>query len=210
MKFLLLGATGTTGLQFIDQALAAGHEVVAMVRNPEKLQVRRGLHVVVGDVLNANALAAAAQGVDAIVSTLGVRNPRSPNDFILNATRALIAAAKHAGIRRVLLMSAFGVGASYKKASWIIRLGYHVAATMFRDKEVGEEVLMSSDLDWTIAYPGVLTNGTHSGNFTTTDLNKLKGVPWLPRIARADVADFLLTAASNDTWNKHIVVIIGK
>src|ERR1035441_1780500 len=105
MKFLLLGATGTTGLQFIDQALAAGHEVVAVVRNPEKLQARQGLHIVAGNVLNADALAAAAQGVDAIVSTLGVRNPRSPDDFILNATRALVAAAKHAGIRRVLLMS---------------------------------------------------------------------------------------------------------
>ena len=51
MKFLLLGATGTTGLQFINQALAAGHEVVGMVRNPGKLQERRGLPVVGGDVL---------------------------------------------------------------------------------------------------------------------------------------------------------------
>jgi uncharacterized protein YbjT (DUF2867 family) len=45
MKFLLLDATGTTGLRFIDQALAAGHEVVAMVRNREKLQERQGLHI---------------------------------------------------------------------------------------------------------------------------------------------------------------------
>ena len=68
MEFLLLGATGTTGLQFIDLALAAGHEVVAMVRNREKLQERQGLHIVAGNVLSTDAVAAAAQGVDAIVT----------------------------------------------------------------------------------------------------------------------------------------------
>ena len=98
MEFLLLGATGTTGLQFIDLALAAGHEVVAMVRNREKLQERQGLHIVAGNVMSDDAVVAVAQGVDAIVSALGVRNPPSPDDFILNATRALITAAARAVI----------------------------------------------------------------------------------------------------------------
>jgi uncharacterized protein YbjT (DUF2867 family) len=209
MKFLVLGATGATGALFVEAAIAAGHEVTALARNPDKLAERHGLRRIGGDARDADALTRAADGVDALVSTLGVGRTRTPNDLILDTTRAVLAMAGQTGLQRVVFQSAFGVGASYPKASVPIRLGYHLAPAVFLDKAAGEKLLIASELDWTIVYPGILTNGPRSGNVTATDLAELDRLHGLPRISRADVAEFLLEAASGNKWKRRVAVIVA-
>jgi len=207
MRILVLGATGTTGSLLVDVALAAGHEVTALVRNRQKLPERRGLQVVAGDVRRVEDLVGAAKQADALVSTLGVGSTRTPNDLILDVTRSVITAAGETGLRRVLFQSAFGTGASHPKSSVFLRLGYRLAPAVFQDKAAGEELLMVSGLDWTIVYPGVLTNGPRSGKVTATDLAVLQRLPGVPRIARADVAEFLLDVATTGSWNQRMAVL---
>ncbi|MCF4120539.1 SDR family oxidoreductase [Antribacter sp. KLBMP9083] len=112
MKFLVLGATGATGGLFIDKALENDHDVVAYARNPDRLAPRPGVTAVGGDVRDADGLAKAMDGVDAVVSTLGLGRAKDPDDLILDSTRAIVDAAGRVGVRRVLIMSAFGVGDS--------------------------------------------------------------------------------------------------
>src|SRR5690349_23511980 len=163
MKFLLLGATGATGRLFLEQATTAGHDVTAYVRDPGKLTPRPRLTTAGGDVRDADALAAAIQGVDALVSTLGIGKAKDPGNLIADSTRAIVQAAEHSGTKRLVIMSAFGVGDSLDKAGALMRLLYAGGKATFADKAAGERILTGSGLDWTLAYPVLLTNKPASG-----------------------------------------------
>ncbi|WP_033344029.1 NAD(P)-dependent oxidoreductase [Catenuloplanes japonicus] len=210
MKLLILGATGGTGALLTAAALRAGHEVTALVRDPGRLAGRPGLRAVRGDVRDPGSLAAAADGAEALVSCLGVGNTRDPHDLIRDTARAVVAAAARTGLRRVVFQSALGVGASYPRTSVLMRLGYRLAPAVFRDKAAGEDLLAATGLDWTVVYPGMLTNGPRTGRVTATGLDTVTRLPGLPRISRADVAEFLLGTATTGTWNRQIAVITAK
>ncbi|WP_105974299.1 NAD(P)-dependent oxidoreductase [Streptomyces geranii] len=208
MKFLLLGATGTTGALFVDRAVAAGHEVVAFVRTPSKITPVDRLTVVKGNVRDARALTEAMRGTDAVVSTLGLGKAKNPDDLIADTTRVLVRAAEDSGTKRVLIMSAFGVGDSLAKASAFARLLYKSGGkATFADKAAGERILTASGLDWTLAYPVLLTNKPATGDAHAVDLTALDRLPGLPRISRADVAAFLLDAAVTGAWSRRTAVL---
>ncbi|MFH0176480.1 NAD(P)-dependent oxidoreductase [Streptomyces cacaoi] len=208
MKFLVLGATGTTGTLFVERATAAGHEVVAFVRDASKLAPGDRLTVVEGDVRDARALAEAMRGTDAVVSTLGLGKVKDPGNLIADTTRALVRAAEETGTKRVLIMSAFGVGESLAKASAFARFLYNSGGrATFADKIAGERILTASGLDWTLAYPVLLTNKPATGDVRAVDLTALDRLPGLPRISRADVAAFLLDAAVEGSWSRRTAVL---
>ena len=207
MRILVLGATGTTGTHFVGDALRDGHEVVAYVRSPEKMTARPGLTIVGGDVHDVPALTGAMRGADAVVSMLGLSSP-SPNGFSAQSLRTIVEAARAGDTSRVLVMSAFGVGESLPKASFLARLMYRTGArAIYADKARGEQLLTTSDLDWTLAYPVLLTNDPPSARFQAIDLNNLVRLPGLPRVSRADVAAFLLVAAQDPRWSRRTAVL---
>ncbi|MDT0568459.1 NAD(P)-binding oxidoreductase [Streptomyces sp. DSM 3412] len=206
MRFLLLGATGATGRLFTDAATAAGHEVVAFVRDPSKLARRERVTAVAGDVRDAEALAEAMRGMDAVVSTLGIGKAKDPANLIIDTTRALVQAAEASGTKRVVVMSAFGVGDSLAKASGILRFLYKGGKANFADKAAGERILTASALDWTLVYPVLLTNKPAT-TVQAIDLKQLDRLPGVPRISRADVAAFLLSAAAEGSWSRRTAVL---
>lgn len=207
MKFFVLGATGATGGLFVEQATAAGHEVVAFVRDPAKLAPRKRLIVVAGDVRDARGLAEAMHGADAVVSTLGLGKAKDPASLIADSTRALVQGAADSGTKRIVIMSAFGVGESLTKGSAILRLIYRGGKATFADKAAGEQILTTSALDWTLVYPVLLTNKPATGNVHAVDLTQLDRLPGLPTISRADVAAFLLGTAVEGSWSRRTAVI---
>jgi putative NADH-flavin reductase len=76
MKLLVFGATGGTGRQLVQQALAQGHVVTAFVRNPSRFRmVHENLRVAQGDVLRSDTVEPAVSGQDAVLSALGIRPP---------------------------------------------------------------------------------------------------------------------------------------
>jgi putative NADH-flavin reductase len=207
MRFFVLGATGSTGGLFVDDALAAGNEVVAYVRRASKLAPRDGLKTVEGDVLDPGELAEVMRGSDAVVSMLGLSSA-NPNGFSEKAVNAITAAAERSGTKRVLIMSAFGVGESADKASGLARLMYNAGGkAIYADKAAGEKILRRSTLDWTLAYPVLLTNKAKSPSFRAIDLATLDRLPGLPRVSRADVAAFLLEAATTGAWARRTAVL---
>ena len=207
MKFLVLGATGATGGLVLQDATTAGHEVIAYARDPAKLARRNHLTAVAGDVRDAEALAGAMHGVDAVISTLGLGKAKDPANLILDSTRALVRAAQDSGTKRLVIMSAFGVGESLAKASALARFLYRGGKATFADKAAGERILTASLLDWTLAYPVLLTNKPATGPARAVDLAQLDRLPGLPRISRADVAAFLLDTAVDGSWPRHTVVL---
>ncbi len=76
MKLLIFGASGRTGRQLVEQALAQGHVVTAFVRHPAKFRVSHAnLRVAQGDVLRYDNVEPAVTGQDAVLSALGIRPP---------------------------------------------------------------------------------------------------------------------------------------
>ena len=209
MKLFVLGATGATGTLFVSQALAAGHEVKAYVRNPAKVALRKpNLVVVSGQVDNADTLASAMVGQDAVVSMLGNGYGKVDKTLIDDSTRALIRAAAVSGVKRLVIMSAFGVGESFTKGSWLTRFFYkRILGGVFADKARGEARLKSSGLDWTLAYPVTLTDNPASNNIAAEPLEATPRLSGMPKISRADVAAFLLKTTVNRSFICQTVVL---
>jgi len=109
MKIALIGATGFVGSAILQEALNRGHEVTAIVRNPEKLPAHPKLHPQKGDVYDEEEVARLAAGHDAVISAF---NPGWSNPDIYNqqvkGTRAIISGVKKAGIKRLLFVGGAG------------------------------------------------------------------------------------------------------
>src|SRR5579864_2671660 len=76
MKILIFGATGGTGRQLVEQALAQGHTVTAFARDPNKVALKHpNLRVAQGNMLQPASIEAAVARQDAVLSALGVRPP---------------------------------------------------------------------------------------------------------------------------------------
>lgn len=190
MRLLVFGATGGTGRALLEQGLAQGHQVTAFVRNPAALAARPGLTIVQGDVTDAAAVSRAVAGQEAVLSALG---PRGGGYGVLpGGVRNIVAAMGQAGVRRLIHVSSFGVGDSRAQMGWVAR---QIVVPLFLrkaldEKEIEEGIIRASDLDWIIARPGGLEDGPRTGVYRCiTDLHEQVGQP---RIARADVADFML------------------
>lgn len=199
MKVLILGATGATGQHVVSQALDLGHEVTVFVRDQVRLRIgAERVRVVTGSLPDsADALAAAVRGQDAVISTLGVGSALKAKGLIGRSAPVIVRAMTTEGVRRLVFCSAYGVGATRRDLPLFPKLLITVLLRdVYADKQNGDDTLMRSDLDWTIAYPVTLTNGPHTGRYRVGEHLTLRGVP---KIARADLADFLLSQLADPT-----------
>ena len=111
MKLLILGATGPTGRQLVRQALEAGHSVAALVR--DRAKVSEAIEVIQGDATDSGVVAASVRGCDAVLSALGTSKSLK-GGIMTRAVVVLLPAMEQAGVKRLILVSAFGVGDSHE------------------------------------------------------------------------------------------------
>ncbi len=195
MKLAIIGASRGIGRKAVDEALERGHQVRAMSRNGLDLEAE-GLEVMEGDATNEVDVFNAIDGCDAVILTLGVpRDARvlKKTTLFSDATRVLIEQMEKAGIKRLLTVTGFGAGDSAEKLSTPERLTQKAfLGRAYADKDLQEQLIRDSDLDWTIARPGILSDNRKSGAYKvlTEKAEWRNGL-----ISRADVADFLVTAA---------------
>src|SRR4051812_32233765 len=173
MQLVVLGATGRTGGLVVGQALGRGHQVVAYVRRPEALTERPGLRVVGGELTDQPALAAAMTGSDAALCALGPTGIKGlvGADLMRRTLPTVAGAMTAAGVRRLVLMSAFGVGDTAASASFSARLSFQTAMrSVYRDKHEAESALAATGLDVTTVYPTMLTNSPSDATPVVRDL----------------------------------------
>jgi putative NADH-flavin reductase len=193
MKLLVLGATGRTGRELLAGALHQGHEVTALVRDPGRLtEQHEHLRVLVGGATDPAIVETAVAGHDAVLCALGPRSARElvGSELMRASVPALVRAMESHGVRRLILLSALGVGESAHSAPAVPRLAF---ATILRqigkDKRRAEDAVRASDLEWTIVYPPALSNGPATRGYQHGETLDLRGSP---RMSRADVAHFML------------------
>jgi putative NADH-flavin reductase len=191
MNVLVFGANGGTGRQLVEQALTQGHHVTAFVRDPARLPLQHPqLRLFQGDVQDAAAVQRAVPGHDAVLSALGA--PAGRKDAVRSVgTGHILRAMEQAGVPRFICLTTLGMGDSRPALPWLYRylLVPLLLRYAFADSERQEALIRQSPLQWTIARPGTLTDGPRTGRYQQGFAPTAK----LPmRIARADVADFML------------------
>jgi putative NADH-flavin reductase len=217
VKLALIGATGGVGREVLSQALAAGHSVTAVVRNPSKLPadvdfVRLDLASPDGEIL-----AAALRNVDAVISAVGPHRAGEAG-IVAPATAAITHAMDCAGVRRLVVISAAPVGVvasthrphpprydpgddllmRYLLSPLIRRL----FGPVYTDLADMEDLLRDGSLDWTAIRPPRLTNGRLTRTYRTAiDRN----VPHGLTISRPDVAHLMLTVLQQRETVHHSV-----
>jgi putative NADH-flavin reductase len=196
MKLVVLGATGSTGLEIVRQAIEHGHSVTAFVRAPERLKPFRDRIIVKqGNLLDTAELEPVIEGHDAILSAFGPRAPiaKTDADLLLRFAVALTSAMPRAGVNRVVVES---VAFLFKDA--IIPPAYLLGRLFLpgvvADASAMEKVLEKSGLDWTIARPPRLTPKPYTGKYRVREGHL---PPFGFSISHADVADFMIKAVQN-------------
>lgn len=191
-RILVVGATGGTGREVVLQALAAGHDVTALSRTATRLSIEHPKLRVIDGALPQDAalLSNAMAGQDVVISALGRGQSLASHHLIEQSVPAVLTAMRAHGVRRLIFTSAIGVGDAVRDIPFLPAM---FARTLLRgiyaDKIIGERMVRESGIDWTIAQPAGLTNGTRTERYQAAERLPLSG---LPKISRADVAHFLL------------------
>ena len=207
-KILLFGATGQTGRLIVKYALAKGHAVTALVRNPGKLTVQHDhLTVIQGLPTSFDDVRKAMPGCDAVISTLSALNSmketlsfrkmESPHTMERSIQNA-ISAMKAEGAKRIVTLSSIGVGDSYPYAPWFMRLFIKITnfKIVFADHNRQEALLMGSDLDWTIVRPVGLNNHDETKTLRVT----YDQTPSPFTMSRRQLAKFMVDCLEGDEY----------
>lgn len=196
MNIVIFGATGGTGRHLVDQALAAGHHITALVRTPAALPVTHDrLRIVSGEVRDRDAVAGVLAGQDAVVSALGPHQ-RGPVSLCTEAIAAILPALARHEVRRLIVLSAYGAADSHHRDLYN-RLLWLLQREKMLDKERMEALIRQSDTAWTIVRPAALSNGPRTGRYRLGTALRLRVTA---TIARADLADALLRQLTDTTY----------
>lgn len=209
MRIVLFGATGKTGRCLLDQSLAAGHDVTALVRHPESLPSAPRLRAVYTDLLaDAGPLPRALAGADAVLSALGTRAGNSPTTIYSAGMAAILDAMHHAGLKRVVTVSAATLLPDDQRPRMERALLDPILNRFFGagydDMRRMERLLAASDSDWTVFRPPRLTDKPGTGRYRTAIDAPL---PRTRTIPRADLATAMLAAVRDSAFVQHAITI---
>ena len=194
MNLTIFGASGGTGTCLVEQALAAGHEITAVVRDAARLAVPQHprLHVITADIMDPDSITAAVTDADAVLTAVGPRGTGATT-VITDSVRSIIAAMQKTGARRLLMLSGSIVADDGESPYLRYLLKPFARRTFLRhvcaDMRAGEAVVEASALDWTIVRPPRLTSKPASGTYRTAVDRSL---PHDFSVARADLAACML------------------
>jgi putative NADH-flavin reductase len=209
MKLTILGATGAAGTRLTEQAIAAGHEVTAVVRDPARLVVpaHPRLRTVTADVMDPAAIGPAIADADAVITAVGPRGT-GPTTVIQDSVRSIIQAMRKTGTRRLLEISG-SVVTDEGESPYLRYLLKPLARRTFlrhvcADMRRGEDEIRASNLQWTIFRPPSLTDKAAKGTYRTAiDRNLPHGFT----VSRADLAACMLASLSDPaTVHRHVAI----
>ena len=216
MNIVVFGATGGTGKAVIRAALAEGNSVTAFAREPSEVGPAANVRTIGGDAMNKADVVRAIGTDDRVVVSLGSsQRPfrrmfgarrTTPGDVCEVGTRNVIEAMKAAGARRLIVISAFGVGDTREQAPWLVKLFYALLLReQMADKERQEPLIKASGLDWTIVQPVALTDKPPVGRWTAS----ASGDVGAQEISRGDVAAFIVGELAAPAFSGATVTLSG-
>lgn len=214
MKLLVFGATGRTGHLLVDQALSAGHDVVAYTRDPAKLTITHDqLRVARGELSDVDAIDTAIRGVDAVIASLSPQLfGESPELPLATGTRTVLTAMSNHGVQRFVF--SWGPSITLPHFRWNRRFGamYRLFAMLpatrpfiTESAEIGEAI-RDSELDWTIATVVRPVDRPATGHLDVRAAGPGTKVTFAGT-SRTDLARFLLDEATHPRHRRQTVLV---
>jgi len=206
MKVLVLGATGSVGQHILRLGIERGHELTALVRNPEKLKSwERRVRAVKGDALDKDSVEQAVRGQEAAIYAIGIKTIGRTTLFS-ESTRILIDAMERNRVKRLVCITGVGAGETKGHGGFLYdRILFPlVTKRVYADKEVQETLIQKSSLDWVIVRPAMFREGTPSGKLEA--VTDVRGVT-LTRVSRVEVAAFVLDQLTDGRYLRKAVFI---
>ncbi|HMG31661.1 MAG TPA: NAD(P)-binding oxidoreductase [Jiangellaceae bacterium] len=207
------------GRQALEQAVAARHDVTAIVRNPRTLSA--DVRIVTADLAAPEpaALESAFEGADAVLSGLGPRSV-SETGIASKGTHAIVQAMQATGVRRIVVVSAAPVstvpspgrpkppkrdpGEGFVMRNLLGPLTRVALRKPYADLALMEDVVRDSGLDWTVVRPPRLTDKPLTGTYRTAYGQNVRGGLL---VSRADVAHLMLRVLGQPETIKHAVAV---
>jgi putative NADH-flavin reductase len=215
MNIAIFGASGATGTLLTERCLAAGHNVNALLRTPERFPLRDRVCVVQGSPFESAPVGQTIEGADVVLSALGAKSLRR-EDVLERAVPQIIAAMQETltqakPVRRIIVLGSAGAlsTALDKQPAWRRWFVQNIVYNTFLKWPVASQIsqwnnLSHSNLDWTMVMPPMLTNGAARGTYRV-DGDALP--PNGSRISRSDVADFMMQQIGSAQWIRKGVYI---
>jgi len=207
MKIALFGASGGTGIEFLNQSQNSNFEITAFLRSPEKLREQfPTLRMVKASIDEVDVLTQNTQGFDAIVSLVGISGllqARKPNSIYERTARSLIKVSKENQIKKLIVVSSGGV-VEAENEPWFFKhlLKPIFLNKMYDDMRIMEDLISKSGLNYTLVRPPYLTKGKLTKTYRTIIDS------WFVDdkvLSRADLAHFLLDCINREDLTKKIV-----
>jgi len=207
-RVLIIGASSGIGLETVRLALSKGYDVRAFSRSAKNIPLSHpALEKFTADATKSDNLEKAIVGVDVVIQTLGVKLNElfRPVHLFSKSTKALIPIMQARGVKRLICVTGFGSGDCGSAINAFERLPFNFfLGQAYQDKSRQEDLIRQSDLDWTIARPGILTGGPRTGRYKVIcERSKWRN----GFISRADVADFLVKQII-DTSHIHLAPVL--
>lgn len=201
-NLLIIGANGGIGRQSVELALAAGHNVTALVRNPANLAiVHPNLEIVKGDIMQPGTFEKYLENKDAVISAIGVRGgllSDKPTTLYSQGNANLLQAMQQKGVTRGFFISASAIEISPVIPFFVRLIARYVIQKllkhMYADLRAMEKLVKASGLDWTIIRPPQLVNKPVTGSYRIAINHFLKNCL---KISRADLAHFMINNINN-------------
>ena len=202
MKIVVFGATGKTGQHVCRRALEEGHTVTAFTRSVNKIDSGNpDLRAAQGNVNDAESVAEAIANQDAVIVALG-SNGLGDKTTLTTGTRNVVDGMARHNVRRIVVLSAAGVGDSWQQTPLLARIMFKtMLRNIYSDHETQEALVKQSPLDWTIVRAAILKDNPATGDYAASNSGRVK------KINRADLADFLVKQVSNSEYREQAISI---
>lgn len=197
MKIAVLGANGGTGVELLKQGLECGHEMVALVRRPESIELRHArLAVRQVNAHDARSIAEGILGAGVVVSSIGgggLMSSRKAAGVLSSTAGPIIDAVRQETIARLVVISSVGVVDDPHEEFVYRHVIKRILAPYYVDMANMEKMFAASGLSVTLVRPPFLTDKPMTGKYRVeTDNVVTKGY----RLSRADLAHFILDEIS--------------
>jgi putative NADH-flavin reductase len=210
MSIVVFGANGPTGRLLVSHALAAGHQVIAVTRRPDKFpQQHPNLTVARADVLDASAVEGVVSGADAILSTLGAPYGRKQVAVYSVGVRNILTAMERHQVRRIVVVSSSATDPKpYADAGFFFNRVVQpfvvnvLGKTVYEDMRRMEELIRNSEVDWTIVRPSGLFDADFVSDYELAE-NHIAG----RFTARSDLAAAMLAQIDDERYVRKILAI---
>jgi putative NADH-flavin reductase len=210
MNITIIGASGGIGLEAVKRGLNRKHSITTLSRSEIKLEQNESLNMVIGDATNKADLLNSIQNTEAIIVTLGTSKNMKATTLFSDFAKLIIEINNERKIDvPFIFVTGFGAGESKNYVPWLVKIFLkYLLKDVYADKTKMEEIITASDLHWTVVRPGRLLDMGLTEKYRIE--NKLfKGIN-IGGINRADVADFLIKQAENQTELKKYISIAEK